>query len=818
MPFKSEKQRRYLWANEPEIARDWADTYGSRIKKKNGGITNTVTVPKHWQSAPDHPKTELAYITKPEKNLLVKKDLHNSLKDGPNTGPGGVMSLNGDYSDMMSGITGADISAAERGEGPRGAMDQARADELRAGFIAAGGGGGKPGKDDSPEVKKQFKEIKKASKKRKKDAKYALKAQKLKAKKKQAFINHLKKTWTANPHMDPEEVADMLEAQFNVSTNPDGTKSYDFTGDAITTGFQKGTKYNMPTDTQLGPFGLKDTNVKGEKLSTKYLDRTPDFSTIVTAPLLSKMIGLGTPNYNTLLSTFNRMNTLDDITTKEGWQGYWDDARKRHETVGGGDNQPLWMQQGYPSHAAWLAAQGGGGGGGGTTPPVDTGSDFQDSLTGTADTPDYYVGSNPLASNIAWGKQAGVDPRTMGIYNQNQYGFPTWAADGGRVPAAFGGIMDTTTGRRAYGLGSIFKKIGRAAKKVLKSDIGKAAIIAAGGYYLGGGGNPFTAAGRGGFSWANLKSAPFVKQLLTKEGAGLAWDPWKVGIGALSALPFFMGKPEDEDEDKGVDYDLLRDKYASELMNIKRGVMAGSLNPNEFSYLPSNYTYTGAEGGRAGYYAGGQSVPSDYTMEDARMTTTQDKLGGITEAMKRADLYRKGSVGQMYAADGGRIGYDAGGQTGYPPIIMGQIQAPPQMPAPQVPQTPMPAPQPNPMAMNPMMNRPMMNPMGGRVMAQEGGLMDLGGMEKDYRNDGGFVPIGGEEKADDVPARLSRNEFVFTADAVRGAGGGDIDKGAEIMENVMKNLEEGGQISEETQGLSGAQEMFGVSERLSEVI
>jgi hypothetical protein len=61
---------------------------------KNGKM---VTVPKHWQSAPDHPKTELAYITKAEKDLLVKKDLHNSLKDGPNVGPGGVMSLNGMY-------------------------------------------------------------------------------------------------------------------------------------------------------------------------------------------------------------------------------------------------------------------------------------------------------------------------------------------------------------------------------------------------------------------------------------------------------------------------------------------------------------------------------------------------------------------------------------------------------------------------------------------------------------------------------------------------------------------------------------------------
>ena len=49
-------------------------------------------------------------------------------------------------------------------------------------------------------------------------------------------------------------------------------------------------------------------------------------------------------------------------------------------------------------------------------------------------------------------------------------------------------------------------------------------------------------------------------------------------------------------------------------------------------------------------------------------------------------------------------------------------------------------------------------------------LLDMDGMEKDYRAEGGFVPIGRMEKADDVPARLSKNEFVFTADAVRNAG------------------------------------------------
>ena len=100
----------------------------------------------------------------------------------------------------------------------------------------------------------------------------------------------------------------------------------------------------------------------------------------------------------------------------------------------------------------------------------------------------------------------------------------------------------------------------------------------------------------------------------------------------------------------------------------------------------------------------------------------------------------------------------------------------------------------------------------------EGGIMDLGGLEKDYRAEGGFVPIGKREKADDVPARLSVNEFVFTADAVRNAGGGDVDEGAKVMERVMKHLEGGGQMSRESQGMGGAREMFEVSERLSEVV
>jgi hypothetical protein len=75
---------------------------------------------------------------------------------------------------------------------------------------------------------------------------------------------------------------------------------------------------------------------------------------------------------------------------------------------------------------------------------------------------------------------------------------------------------------------------------------------------------------------------------------------------------------------------------------------------------------------------------------------------------------------------------------------------------------------------------------GGKV---KGGLLDLHGHEMDYRAAGGFVPIGKKERADDVPARLSKNEFVFTAKAVRAAGDGDAKEGARRMYHIMKQLE-----------------------------
>ena len=135
-----------------------------------GGVKNylgkqkQVKAPIKWKSSPDHPETELAYITKAEKNLLVKKDLHGSLKGGVNRGPSGIMSLNGygsiDSSGKDVGMSGAATSAAETGSQnaadrrelasesqrvtgspslPPGVVDR-NAQDYRDAFIAAGAG------------------------------------------------------------------------------------------------------------------------------------------------------------------------------------------------------------------------------------------------------------------------------------------------------------------------------------------------------------------------------------------------------------------------------------------------------------------------------------------------------------------------------------------------------------------------------------------------------------------------------------------------------------------------------------------------------
>jgi hypothetical protein len=105
-------------------------------------------------------------------------------------------------------------------------------------------------------------------------------------------------------------------------------------------------------------------------------------------------------------------------------------------------------------------------------------------------------------------------------------------------------------------------------------------------------------------------------------------------------------------------------------------------------------------------------------------------------------------------------------------------------------------------AIDPFAGRTTFAAMGGRIGYEQGSMPmgeprrnPAGIMELDYRKEGGFVPpIGIKERADDIPAMLSNNEFVFTANAVRNAGGGDENLGAQRMYKLMKNLESGGRV------------------------
>ena len=116
-----------------------------------GGVRNylgkqkQVKAPLKWQSSPDHPTTELAYITQAEKDLLVKQDLHGSLNGGVNRGPSGIMSLNGFGSnDPGQNVSGSQVSAAETGggggSGSGSGMSQSDANDFRSAAINAGAG------------------------------------------------------------------------------------------------------------------------------------------------------------------------------------------------------------------------------------------------------------------------------------------------------------------------------------------------------------------------------------------------------------------------------------------------------------------------------------------------------------------------------------------------------------------------------------------------------------------------------------------------------------------------------------------------------
>ena len=339
---------------------------------------------------------------------------------------------------------------------------------------------------------------------------------------------------------------------------------------------------------------------------------------------------------------------------------------------------------------------------------------------------------------------------------------------------AGGGIMTLEEPRQGYFLGKIVKKAKKAVKKVVKSPLGKVALGAAAlkfggpgiakllgrdptgflsGRFMGDGG--IFSAARGLFDKGNLL-APLVRNKAGEFSLGRAA---LTGLGATAiAAPFFMGGEEE-------------------------------LEPEE--------SFTGP-------------ISSVESIRDQARQYYGDPTNSALYFMPPKSAVRS----SFYAADGGladipREGYESGERVSGILKLLSRLT--PFGAAKELGSN---------MDMDTLKKLSMFTPAGAAVnlgkkiaAMKDGGMIDMGGLEKDYR-EGGFVPIGAKERADDVPARLSKNEFVFTADAVRNAGQGDIDKGAEVMQNMMDNLEAGGTISEESQGKNPAQSMFDQAQQL----
>ena len=287
--------------------------------------------------------------------------------------------------------------------------------------------------------------------------------------------------------------------------------------------------------------------------------------------------------------------------------------------------------------------------------------------------------------------------------------------------------------RQLYGLGSLVKSIGNTVKKVIKSPIGKAALIGLGGAGLmgmgplsglGGIGSRIGGALFGGSalppSMGLGKTTGILSSLMGKiPGGGYT-------LGAIGSILAASGMSPEEIEATKRDPEkvkiYLRDYYS------KTNPDASADEVNEF--VETNVSEY-AVGGRVGLKGGSKKTAlGDYEEEDLSY------LKDLSPEVQKAFLKRLYIDSMTKQAEGGRIGL-----------------------------------------------------MGG---AMPTGIMKtnkLGIKERDYRETGGFVPVGIKEKADDVPAMLSKNEFVMTADAVRGMGGGNIEKGAQRLYDQMKTAE-----------------------------
>jgi len=326
-----------------------------------------------------------------------------------------------------------------------------------------------------------------------------------------------------------------------------------------------------------------------------------------------------------------------------------------------------------------------------------------------------------------------------------------------RVEARFGGSM--RNGREQYGLGSIFKGAAKAVssvvsgvtnavKSVASSPIGKAALTAAAIYF----GGPALASATSGTSF----------------GSALFGSP--IGGFGLEAMatPGLFGTA-------GQFAPLSGTLFGSNSLigGLTSKLVGGGAGSGILSSLGGNVLGSVAGGLLGGTLAGGvpQQQPgesnADYQNRVSQYKAQYSPLLNPTVQYPGNPFYPQTQM----AANGGRIGYQEGG--------IGDL----------IKQT----------TQQEFFGTPMMA-MGGRMGYELGSEVPVrenqaGIKELDYRDTGGFVPpIGIKERADDIPAMLSNNEFVFTADAVRNAGDGDENLGAQRMYTLMKNLEAGGSV------------------------
>ena len=365
--------------------------------------------------------------------------------------------------------------------------------------------------------------------------------------------------------------------------------------------------------------------------------------------------------------------------------------------------------------------------------------------------------------------------------------------------------------RQLYGLGSLVKKITKPIKKIVKSPIGKGLLLA-GGLGLAGVG-PFSGLantrlgtslfgmvgpGSGAARQGGLLSGLFNKFSNLSTGTKLG-----IGGGIVSALAA-SGMGEEEIEATKRDPDKLR-IYLKDYFS--------KLNPNASDEEIEQFVETNvseyATGGRVGFKDGkNMMMASAPDLEDSRNDMANQMFGKDLRLLTEEELEMlEDEIDRLsikFMATGGRVGLESGTpKKGLESLSKEEmkkfrITLPNKIEYDEdgnrierkIPRTK------GPYKYDPdreipkllLRNKSAMGGLQGMPMGQMR-MNEAGTIERDYRDEGGFVPVGIKEKADDVPAMLSKNEFVMTADAVRGMGNGSIEKGAQRLYDQMKRLE-----------------------------